>query len=83
MRTVTMCIVLSFCTVASADSPAPNRTRVFAASSGFIFARSEPASSMGTAGVTKIYRVRKTGDELICEFPWYAGQLYLHQLGSE
>ena len=83
MRTVIMCIVLSFCTAASADSPASNRTRVFASSSGFIFARSEPRDNSGTVGVTKIYRVRKTGETLIREFPWYTRQLYLHQLGSD
>ncbi len=83
MRIVTMCIVLSLCTAASADSPAPNRTCVFASSSGYIFARSEPRDNSGTAGVTKIYRVGKAGDRLICEFPWYARQLYLHQLGSD
>ena len=83
MRTVIMCIVLSLCTAASADTEGPNRTCVFASSSGYIYARSEPASTIGTAGVTKIYRVRKTGDELICEFPWYAHQLYLYQLSSD
>ncbi len=83
MRIVTMCIVLSLCTAANADREAPNRTRVFASSSGSIFARSEPRDYHGTVGVTKIYRVRKTGETLICEFPWYTNQLYLYQLGSD
>ena len=83
MRIVTMCIVLSLCTAASADREGSNRTRVFASSSGILFARSEPKDNRGTVGVTKIYRVGKTGDRLICEFPWYASQLYLYQLGSD
>ncbi len=81
MRTVTMCIVLSLCTAANVDREAPNQTRVFASSSGNIFARSEPRDNHGTVGVTKIYRA--ASDSLICEFPWYAPQLYLHQLGSD
>ncbi len=64
MRTIIMCIVLSLCNAASADSELANRTRVFASSSGFIFARSEPRDNSGTVGVTKIYRVRKTGETL-------------------
>ncbi len=81
MRIVTMCIVLSLCTAANVDRPAPNRTCVFASSSGRIYARSEPRDYHGTVGVTKIYRAGS--DSLICEFPWYTSQLYLHQLGSD
>ncbi|MCH8823030.1 MAG: hypothetical protein IH984_05925 [Planctomycetes bacterium] len=82
MRTIIMCIVLSLCTAASADREGLNRTRVFASSSGYIYARSEPRDNHGTVGVTKIYRVA-AGDQLICEFPWYTRQLYLYQLGSD
>ncbi len=86
MRTIIMCIVLSLCNVASADREGPNLTKVFASSTGYFYARSEPASRSSTRrteGVTKVYRAHKTGDELICEFPWYTKQLYLYQLGSD
>jgi hypothetical protein len=51
-----------------------NSPYVQSAMHGVFYVKSVPTENEGTAGVTKVYRVRNEADELVDTYDWYAPQ---------
>ncbi|MBN2363843.1 hypothetical protein JXL83_06905 [candidate division WOR-3 bacterium] len=60
-----------------ADEEANNRPVVRASQYGMTYAKSIPDAAYGDLGKTLIYSVGWENDELICEYNWYANEIYL------
>ncbi|MBN1619957.1 hypothetical protein JW890_04485 [candidate division WOR-3 bacterium] len=62
---------------AFADDEASNRPVVRGSQYGLTYAKSVPDAAYGDLGKTFIYSVGWEKDELICEYNWYANEIYL------
>ncbi|MBN1151124.1 hypothetical protein JXA84_07915 [candidate division WOR-3 bacterium] len=62
---------------AFADEEMSNRPVVRASQYGLTYAKSIPDAAYGDMGKTFIYSVGWENDEIICEYNWYAYEIYL------
>lgn len=79
--------ILAICIASSpclADKEIPSQAVLFSNSNGHYYVRSVPKSSEDQySGKTKVYRTGAEKDELLCEYDWYARQLWLFHDGKE
>ena len=66
-----------FCVQAGADDEAANRPVLRSSEHGGVYARSLPQERHGQKGKTRVFGVGRDSDTLICEYDWYAGEMYL------
>lgn len=60
-----------------ADSEAPKTPYARASKDGGVYAKCFPDDSSGEQGKTEVYRMGKEGEELLCSFDWFPGDIYL------
>lgn len=65
------------CASASADDEASNRAVLRSSTYGGVYARSVPDDRYGQRGKTRVFSVGKDADALVCEYAWYANEMYL------
>ena len=65
------------CAPAGADDEAANRAVLRSSTYGGVYARSVPDERHGSMGKTRVFAVGKDADALLCEYDWYAGEMYL------
>ena len=71
-------VSLAICCVrASADDEAGNRAVLRALTYGGVYARSVPDDRYGSKGRTRVSSVGRDADALVCEYDWYASEMYL------
>jgi hypothetical protein len=75
-------LLLTVDCVVRADDEAANRPVVRSSEYGAIYARSVPDESYGQKGKTKIFSVGRENDTVICEYDWYAGNIYIGGSGD-
>lgn len=77
-------LFLALGAAAMADSEAPNEPAVVRSSEyGQTYARSVPDEHYGQKGMTRVFRVGRDSDELLCEYDWHAAEIYLGGPGEE
>ena len=74
------CVVL--CVFVFADDEVSNQPVVRSSEDGAVYANSIPEESYGHKGKTQIFGVGKDRDTLICEYKWYAGEIYVGGSGD-
>jgi len=75
-------VVLALSWGVQADDEAANRPVVRASEHGAIYAKSVPAETYGQKGKTKVFAVGRESDALICQYDWFADQIYLGGTGD-
>lgn len=68
--------------VAYADDEAANRPVVRSSEYGTAYAKSVPDESYGQKGKTRVFTVGRESDQLMCEYDWYANEIYLGGVGG-
>jgi hypothetical protein len=82
-RQIIACLVsITLCTVVLADEEIANRPVVRSSQQGAVYAKSVPDAGYGQKGKTKVFRVAKDQDTLICEYDWYANEFYIGGTGN-
>lgn len=67
-----------------ADKEAPSQAVLFSNDTGFYYVKSVPKSREDQySGKTRVYRTESEKDELLCEYNWYARQLWLFSDGND
>ncbi len=61
----------------SADDEVSNRPVVRSSEYGTMYAKSVPQEYYGQIGKTRVYLVGKESDVFVCEYGWYAGEIYM------
>jgi hypothetical protein len=64
------------------DSEAPNQPIVKSSEHGRYYAKSVPDEHYGQKGKTQVFSVGKDSDTLICEYDWYAREIYMGGAGD-
>lgn len=84
MKTGLFAVVLAaaFCIPVAADDEAPNRPVVRSSEYGAIYAKSVPEESYGQKGRTRVFGVGRDRDTLVCEYEWYASEIYIGGSGD-
>lgn len=77
MRASLVVALLLCCGTAIADEERPNVPIVASGYDGTCYAKSVPASVIGSEGTTTIYNVKARDDERAETYEWYAPQLHL------
>jgi hypothetical protein len=70
------------CVMALADDEAANGPVVRSSEYGGVYAKSVPAEPYGQKGKTMVFGVGQDCDTLICEYEWYANEMYLGGAGD-
>lgn len=84
MKTLPAIAILLFmvdCAV-RADEEAANRPVVRSSEYGAIYAKSVPDESYGQKGKTIVFSVGRASDTVICEYDWYANNIYIGGSGD-
>ncbi len=68
--------------IALADDEAANGPVVRSSQYGGVYAKSVPAEPHGQKGKTTVFGVGAVRDTLICEYEWYANEMYLGGAGD-
>lgn len=74
---ITVYALFRFPTIVCADSEAGNSPYVRASEDGGVYAKCIPNEISGDRGKTFVYKMGKKGEELLCSFNWYPGDIYL------
>jgi len=87
MRTMkTLCaiavLLLVLRSIVYADEEFSNRPVVHSSQYGAVYAKSVPDEFYGQKGKTRVYSVGRENDTLICEYDWFADEIYLGGAGE-
>lgn len=75
--TLIAALVIAPCVVVLADEEPANRSVVRSSESGSVYAKSVPDESYGQKGKTSVFAVGADRDTLLCEYDWYANEIYI------
>lgn len=75
-------LVIASSTATLADDEAANRPVVRSSEYGSVYAKSVPGESYGQRGKTRVFGVHADRDTLICEYDWYANEIYIGGAGE-
>ena len=75
--TLVAALVIGPCLAVLADEEAANRPVVRSSESGSVYAKSVPEKGYGQKGKTSVFAVGADRDTLLCEYAWYANELYI------
>src|SRR5574341_355666 len=78
----TFALLTALCVQAVADDEAANHPVVRSSEYGGAYAKSVPDESYGQKGKTRVFSVGKDRDTLICEYDWYASEIYIGGSGE-
>jgi hypothetical protein len=84
MKTTTLigvALFAAFCGMAMGDQEATNDPVVRSSEYGNSYAKSVPDEPYGQKGKTRIFSVGRENDRLICEYDWYASQIFIGGYG--
>ena len=70
-------LLATCCAQGGADDEAGNRAVLRSSTYGGVYARSVPDEPYGQTGKTRVYGVAKDADAFLCEYDWYASEMYL------
>jgi hypothetical protein len=70
-------LVIRPCVAVLADEEAANQPVVRSSEYGSVYAKSVPAESYGQKGKTSVLAVGADRDTLLCEYDWYANEIYI------
>lgn len=76
-------LFLSLGTTAMADEEMPAEPVVRSSEYGQTYVRSVPDEPDGQKGKTRVFSVGRDSDELLCEYDWYAAEIYIGGPGGE
>lgn len=82
MKALIALAVLLFSVACYADQEASNRPVVRSSEYGIVYAKSIPDEDYGQKGKTYLYYVGSEKDELICEYNWFANEIYIGGSGE-
>ncbi|MHC4406103.1 MAG: hypothetical protein ACYTG0_41225 [Planctomycetota bacterium] len=75
-------LVIASSAAVLADDEAANRPVVRSSEYGSVYAKSVPEENYGQKGKTSVFGVRADRDTLICEYDWYANEIYIGGAGE-
>jgi hypothetical protein len=70
-------LFVMLCASVWADEEVGNSSIVRSSEYGRFYAKSVPDESYGQKGTTKMFSVGKDTDTLVCEYKWYANEIYI------